>query len=97
MSSRFYYKPGPFPWVLFFLLLLPLGLRSQPGSLDLSFTPALSSGAQVFAVALQPDGKILIGGAFASVEGQPRANVARLNPDGALDPSFDPGQAADVG
>jgi uncharacterized delta-60 repeat protein/CSLREA domain-containing protein len=39
-------------------------------------------------IALQPDGKILIGGNFANVGGQPRKKVARLNSDGSLDPSF---------
>lgn len=40
---------------------------------------------------LQPDGKILIGGFFDSVQGQPRHNIARLNADGSLDTSFDAG------
>lgn len=42
----------------------------------------------VFQVLLQPDGKILIGGGFATVGGQPRSRVARLNADGSLDPTF---------
>src|SRR4029079_11561986 len=59
--------------------------------------PPLSPGALVYAVTLQPDGKILIGGAFETVGEQRRVNLARLNPDGTLDGSFDPGQAADIG
>ena len=39
-------------------------------------------------IAIQPDGKILVGGAFASFNGQPRLGVVRLNSDGSLDPSF---------
>jgi uncharacterized delta-60 repeat protein len=99
MTSPFQTQPGLFfaRWTLALLLFLPLGLRSQPGSLDLSFAPVLSPGALVYAIHLQPDGKILIGGSFESVDGEPRANVARLNPDGTLDTSFDPGQAADSG
>ncbi|MDF3129338.1 choice-of-anchor D domain-containing protein [Kiritimatiellaeota bacterium B1221] len=42
------------------------------------------------ALAIQPDGKILIGGNFTEVNGQPRAYLARLNPDGSLDPDFSP-------
>ena len=47
--------------------------------------------ANVSALAVQPDGKLLIAGDFASVSGVPRARVARLNPDGTLDATFDPG------
>src|SRR5207249_8006568 len=42
-------------------------------------------------LALQADGKILIGGIFSTLAGQPRANFARLNADGSLDPGFNPG------
>src|SRR6478672_10793925 len=64
------------------------------GSLDLSFHPAINSGADIYAVTLQTNGQILVGGSFTTVEGLDRVNVARLNPDGTLDPSFDPGTAA---
>jgi len=47
-------------------------------------------GAQVYATAVQPDGKTLIAGQFTSVLGQPRNNIARLNADGTLDPGFNP-------
>ena len=36
-------------------------------------------------VVVQPDGKILIGGAFTTVLGVARNNIARLNTDGTLD------------
>ena len=44
----------------------------------------------VFALATQPDGKILVGGQFSTVRGFPRNNLARLLPDGTLDESFNP-------
>ena len=44
----------------------------------------------VFATAVQPDGKILIGGSFTSVLGVARNNIARLNTDGTLDTAFNP-------
>jgi uncharacterized delta-60 repeat protein len=47
-------------------------------------------GDLVGATAVQPDGKILIGGHFTSVLGVPRNNLARLNTDGTLDTAFDP-------
>ncbi|HWM23710.1 MAG TPA: hypothetical protein VNP98_02725 [Chthoniobacterales bacterium] len=50
----------------------------------------------ILATAVQPDGKILIGGRFATVLGVARNNIARLNTDGTLDASFDPNANADV-
>jgi uncharacterized delta-60 repeat protein len=47
-------------------------------------------GDSVLAAAVQPDGKILIGGLFSSVSGTARSNIARLNPDGTLDTAFNP-------
>lgn len=38
----------------------------------------------------QPDGKLLVGGSFSVVNGVARHGLARLNPDGSLDTSFDP-------
>ncbi len=46
---------------------------------------------QILATLVQPDGKILIGGTFTTVNGVTRNRVARLNPDGSLDTAFDPG------
>lgn len=79
------------------LWAIPSLALSQPCSLDLDFNPALDTNAQVYVVTLQPNGQILIGGSFKSVGNVPLANVARLNPDGSLDGTFDPGVAADVG
>jgi uncharacterized delta-60 repeat protein len=40
--------------------------------------------------ALQPDGKILVGGYFTSYNGTTRGGVLRLNANGSLDPTFAP-------
>jgi uncharacterized delta-60 repeat protein len=40
--------------------------------------------------ALQPDGKILVGGYFDTFNGAARGGVFRLNADGSLDPTFAP-------
>ena len=53
-------------------------------------------GSFVIATAVQPDGKILIGGSFTSVLGVPRNNIARLNTDGTLDTAFNPNANDDV-
>lgn len=42
----------------------------------------------VRALALQPDGKIIVGGDFAMVNGKERSGLARLNRDGTLDKRF---------
>lgn len=42
------------------------------------------------AIVVQPDRKILVGGEFVSYNGVPRPGLARLNPDGSLDESFNP-------
>jgi len=49
----------------------------------------------VFAMVAQTDGKMIIGGDFTSVAGVSRNGIARLNNDGALDATFDPGSGAD--
>ena len=41
-------------------------------------------------IVLQPDGKILIGGYFWTVNGVTRYHMARIDADGTLDNSFDP-------
>lgn len=61
------------------------------GTPDATF-PALNGGAEpINALALQSDGRIVVGGTFTSLGGVARARLARLNADGTLDPTFDPG------
>jgi uncharacterized delta-60 repeat protein len=64
------------------------------GTLDTTFNPG-GTGAnnRVYAIALQEDGKIIIGGTFTGYNGV-NANdyIARLNTDGTLDTSFNMGQ-----
>jgi uncharacterized delta-60 repeat protein len=45
---------------------------------------------EVRAMTLQSDGKLVIGGSFASYGGAPRVRLARLNPNGTLDTGFAP-------
>ena len=45
---------------------------------------------EVRALAVQSDGKIIIGGDFTTVAGVSRNYIARLNSDGSLDESFNP-------
>jgi uncharacterized delta-60 repeat protein len=59
-----------------------------PGEWDSSYLPAVTGGP-VYAMAVQPDNMLLIGGAFNSVDGSSsRGHLARLYSDGTLDPTF---------
>lgn len=60
-------------------------------SVGLSFLPLIRI---VNVIAVQPDGKLMIGGDFTQFNGVTRNRVARLNSDGSLDTSFDPGLGA---
>jgi len=70
---------------------------AQPCALDPAFNSGLPPESIVYAVALQTNGQVLIGGVFQSLDGEARFNVARLNDDGSLDSGFDAGTVADVG
>jgi uncharacterized delta-60 repeat protein len=73
------------------------------GTLDRSFGEGLSGAvgrdvnAAVHAIAVQSDGRILIGGSFTSVNGTPRQGLARLYEDGSLDPTFADGLTIEGG
>jgi uncharacterized delta-60 repeat protein len=58
------------------------------GSIDTSFVIGTGFGGNVNAIALQPDGKILVGGIFTSYSGVSRNYIIRLNTDGSVDTSF---------
>ncbi|MCK9274870.1 MAG: hypothetical protein M0P57_07255 [Syntrophales bacterium] len=68
-------------------------VRLNPnGSLDATFTsPAFTvfnSRSEIFSIALQPDGKILIGGRFSTVGTIESPTLARLNANGTMDETF---------
>jgi uncharacterized delta-60 repeat protein len=64
------------------------------GTLDATLAPTATQAGFILAMYHQTDGKVLIGGQFTAVNGTPRSNVARLNADGSLDASFNPGTGA---
>jgi uncharacterized delta-60 repeat protein len=61
------------------------------GSLDNAFIPGTGPNAIVECLALQTDGRIVIGGQFGTLNGASRAGVARLNSNGTTDAAFNPG------
>jgi len=58
------------------------------GSFDTSFDIGTGTDHSVLDLAIQPDGKIIIGGYFEQYNGVSRSGIARLNTDGSLDTSF---------
>ena len=63
---------------------------SPPGSLDKSFNTGTGANFSIRCVAVQPDGKILVGGFFSEFDGAAIRRIARLNPNGAVDTTFAP-------
>jgi uncharacterized delta-60 repeat protein len=71
-----------------------IGRLNANGTLDTNFLANANvslSPYLVYSLALQADGKVLLGGDFAALNGQPRKSLGRLNPNGTLDDSFNPG------
>ena len=68
------------------------------GTLDSTFSPGTGLNNAVHAMAVQGDGKVLIGGSFTSYnDGSDHSvgYIARLNTDGTLDSTFSPGTGFD--
>src|SRR5688572_18700712 len=71
-----------------------IGRLNVDGTVDPGFDPGANG--DVYAIAVQPDGKILVGGNFTSLGGgtgltAPRRHIGRLNADGTVDAAFNPG------
>lgn len=58
------------------------------GSVDNTFNSAAGANNTVHAIAIQPNGKILVGGSFTNFFGITRNKLVRLNADGSVDSSF---------
>jgi uncharacterized delta-60 repeat protein len=75
-----------------------LALLNTNGAVDTNFNPVLQPGGPVEfgtllphfvqAAVLQPDGKMVIAGAFTNINGTNISDLARLNSDGSLDLVF---------
>ena len=64
---------------------------NSDGSKDTSFNIGTGFNSSVSSIAIQSDGKILIGGAFESYNGTSANYIIRLNSDGSKDTSFNIG------
>src|SRR5205085_6298534 len=68
-----------------------LARLNSDGTVDLTFDPGIGPNGDVNAIAIQPDGRIVIGGTFIAYNGFARGGVARVLSDGSLDLTFDSG------
>src|SRR5882724_6949641 len=85
------FQPRRWCPMIFLALALahPSASLAQAGYIDPSFLNRMSGpNSWVWAIALQPDGKLLVGGQFTSFNGVPRNQIARLNVDGSVDTNF---------
>lgn len=89
-----YFNQYPFEYVA---RLLPGGNFDSTFLFDMAGAngDVLQVLSQVTNSAQTNDGAILIAGSFTSVDGVVRNSVARLNIDGSVDETFDPGNGAD--
>jgi len=81
--------------ILIISFLFSIIVYGQPGTIDLTFNPGSGANNLVCTASIQSDGKIIIGGTFTFYNGIARNRIARLNTDGSLDTSFNPGTGAD--
>jgi hypothetical protein len=67
------------------------GQQAQEGSVDLTFKSGSGPNGFIMGALAQADGKIIIKGRFNVYDNYARNNLARLNLDGSVDPTFNPG------
>lgn len=73
-------------------------VRLNPdGNIDPTFSSSVGFDKYVYAMALQSDGKIVIGGNFTSYNGTLQKRIARLNSNGSLDLTFQSGSGFSKG
>ena len=71
-------------------MLVAIRDDERPVVRDGTFAIAIPPDGDITAMAVQPDGKLLIGGSFFSIDGFPTRSIARLNPNGSIDRTFNP-------
>jgi len=67
---------------------------NNDGTLDTTFIAPTGSTGAIKTISIQNDGKFIISGGFIYYNGIARNKIARLNSDGTLDVSFNPGTGA---
>jgi uncharacterized delta-60 repeat protein len=83
--------------LIFFCVIVSSKAFSQAGLLDINFNPETNAQGLIGAIAIQPDGKIVVVGGFTYYNGQPAFGFGRLNTDGSVDATFQPTSVVDNG
>jgi uncharacterized delta-60 repeat protein len=68
---------------------------TSTGPLDTTFNPGTGANNVVYSVALQANGRVLLGGSFTTVDGFGLNRIARLEANGTRDATFSPGSGAE--
>lgn len=66
---------------------------NEDGTIDHSFNTGTGADDEVKSIAVQYDGKIILGGKFKHFNGVSRNSIVRLNEDGSVDMDYDPGNS----
>ena len=74
----------------------PVFRLNPNGTPDAAFNPPLEYVNNLRSITIERDGKLLVGGTI-KIGGQDRGGLVRLNSDGSLDTSFNPGGAGTAG
>ncbi|GGG51731.1 T9SS type A sorting domain-containing protein [Epilithonimonas arachidiradicis] len=72
-----------------------VAIVNENGSIDASFIPSKGFGASVTSFQQQSDGKLVVGGSYTNFNNNIERYITRVNFDGSLDNSFNPGNGAD--
>ena len=67
---------------------------NSDGILDTNFTTGTGADNTIWAITIQADGKIIVGGNFTNYNGTSINRIVRLNTDGSLDTTFNPDTGA---
>ncbi|MGB0731120.1 MAG: delta-60 repeat domain-containing protein, partial [Miltoncostaeaceae bacterium] len=73
-----------------------IALFGTSGTVDAAWANGSGFDGTVEALALQADGKVVVGGQFTAYDGTSRPRIARLNANGSLDTTFAPGAGFDA-
>ena len=67
---------------------------AEPGDIDTSFGVSVGASFSINAAVFDEQERILVAGEFSSFDEAPASGFVRLTPNGAIDPTFDPGSGA---
>lgn len=73
-----------------------LARLNSDGTIDTTFKVGTGANFSINKTIIQPDGKIIIGGYFTNYNGVTMNHLARLNPNGSIDTSFNIGIGANA-